>query len=138
MHVVDASDAHPETQITAVREVLREIGAGHIAEVIVFNKSDIADELVLHKLLRSEPNSVAVSAHTGQGIDQLLRTVDAMLPHPNVPVQAHIPYEHGDLLSRVLAHGVVHSYSYDDTGTQVDALVDAALAAELAPYVNPI
>src|ERR1700735_1831015 len=46
LHVVDGSDADPEAQITAVREVLAEIGARDVPELIVINKADAADPIV--------------------------------------------------------------------------------------------
>ena len=67
LHVVDGSDDFPEGQIAAVREVLAEIGAGEVPELIVINKSDIADPLVVGRIRSREPHSVVVSAATGRG-----------------------------------------------------------------------
>src|SRR5262249_58184962 len=50
LHVVDSSDADPRLQIAAVREVLAEIGARDVPELVVFNKSDAADEIELKGL----------------------------------------------------------------------------------------
>src|SRR6202012_5549583 len=47
LHVVDGSDAQPEAQTAAVRGVLAEIGAGHVPELVVVNKTDSADPVVL-------------------------------------------------------------------------------------------
>src|SRR5215469_16012583 len=68
VHVVDGSDAEPEAQIAAVREVLAEIGAREVPELVVFNKADAADEIVLKGLQLAEPQSVVVSARTGDGL----------------------------------------------------------------------
>ena len=58
LHVVDASDADPESQIAAVREVLGEIGAAHVPELVVLNKADLASTEALARLRRREPHSV--------------------------------------------------------------------------------
>ena len=65
LHVVDGSDADPEGQIAAVREVLGEIGALHVPELLVINKVDAADEDTLTRLRRVAPDAVFVSARTG-------------------------------------------------------------------------
>ncbi len=65
LHVVDASHEDPEGQIAAVREVLDEIGAAKIPEIIVLNKADAADPVALEALVRREPHCVVVSARTG-------------------------------------------------------------------------
>ena len=68
LHVVDGSHPDPEGQIAAVREVLAEIGADGVPELVVINKSDAADPMVLARLRQREPHSVVVSAKTGDGI----------------------------------------------------------------------
>ncbi len=72
LHVVDGSHADPEGQIAAVREVFAEIGADKVPEIIVVNKADAADPLVLARLQQREPHVVVVSAKTGEGIDDVL------------------------------------------------------------------
>ena len=72
LHVVDGSHPDPEGQISAVREVFAEIGADKVPELIVINKADIADPLVLARLRQREPHSVVVSAQTGEGIAEAL------------------------------------------------------------------
>ena len=52
LHVVDGSDAEPEAQIAAVRGVLAEIGAAHVPELVVVNKIDSADPVVLQGAAR--------------------------------------------------------------------------------------
>ena len=68
LHVVDGSDAEPEAQIAAVRGVLAEIGAAHVPELVVVNKIDSADPVVLQGLRAREPGSLSVSAKTGAGL----------------------------------------------------------------------
>ena len=72
LHVVDGSHPDPEGQIAAVREVFAEIGATTVPELIVINKADAADPMVLARLRQREPHSVVVSAKTGEGIAEAL------------------------------------------------------------------
>ncbi|MEV4427058.1 GTPase HflX [Streptomyces sp. R-07] len=135
LHVVDGSHPAPEEQLAAVREVFRDVGAVNVPEIVVVNKADAADPLVLQRLLRMEKHSIVVSARSGQGMDQLLALIDSELPRPQVELEALVPYTHGGLVSRVHAEGEVESEEHTPEGTLLKARVHEELAAMLAPYV---
>ena len=131
LHVVDGSDADPRSQIAAVREVLTEIGARDVPEVIVFNKADAADEIELKGLQLAEPQSVVVSARTGEGLDSLLEAIEPLLPRPSREVSVVVPYTRGDLVARAHQQGEVLRVEHTGAGTELCARVPAGLAAEL-------
>ncbi|MFJ1866348.1 GTPase HflX [Streptomyces sp. NPDC101733] len=135
LHIVDGSHPAPEEQLAAVREVIREVGAVNVPEIVVINKADAADPLVLQRLLRIERHSIAVSARTGLGIEELLALIDSELPRPAVEVEALVPYTRGSLIARAHAEGEVLSEEHTPEGTVLKARVHAELAADLAPYV---
>ena len=135
VHVVDGSHPDPEGQITAVREVLADIGADTVPELVVINKTDAADPLVVSRLKAAEPHSVAVSARTGEGVAQVLAAIEADLPRPAVTFEALLPYERGDLLNRIHTSGEVDVVEHTGDGTRVTGRVSEALAGELAPYL---
>jgi len=134
LHVVDGSDADPEGQINAVREVFGEIDALAVPELLVVNKIDAATPDVLTRLRRLAPDAVFVSARTGAGIPELLATVEARLPRPSVSVRVLLPYDRGDLVSRVHATGDVITEDHTADGTLLDARVNAELAGLLSRY----
>src|SRR4051812_7622636 len=134
VHVVDGSHPDPEGQLVAVREVLTEIGAELVPELVVINKADVAEPLVLARLRQREPHSVVVSARTGEGIAEARAAIEADLPRPAVEVTALVPYERGDLLSRVHDHGEVISVEHTAEGTLLKARVGDALAGELEAF----
>ncbi len=136
LHVVDGSHPDPEGQLAAVREVLAEIGASQVPELVVINKIDAADPMVVARLRAREPHSVAVSAHTGEGIAEALVAVEADLPRPGVDITALVPYARGDLLNRAHEHGEVLSLEHTGEGTLLHARVNDDLADELAPYAT--
>jgi GTP-binding protein HflX len=139
LHVVDGSDAAPESQIDAVREVLREIDADAVRELIVINKSDAADPLTIARLQRREPHSVVVSARTGAGVRELLGAVEAALPVLDREVRVLLPYDRGGLVAKVHAHGEVVKQEHTADGTLLAARVPLGLAAELERYaVEPV
>jgi GTP-binding protein HflX len=131
LHVVDGSHPDPEGQIAAVREVFGEIKASQVPEIIVINKADAADPLVVKKLLAREPHAVVVSAHSGEGIDELLLAIEADLPRPAERVDVVLPYARGDLLNQVHTHGEIESLSHEADGTHVVARVPEDLAHAL-------
>ncbi|MFB7373373.1 GTPase HflX [Streptomyces sp. NPDC056222] len=135
LHVVDGSHPAPEEQLAAVREVFRDVGAVNVPEVVVVNKADAADPLVLQRLMRAERHAIAVSARTGEGIEELLALIDAELPRPQVEIEALVPYTQGGLVSRVHAEGELLSEEHTPEGTLIKARVHEELAAFLTPYV---
>ncbi|MEU9861851.1 GTPase HflX [Streptomyces sp. NPDC047971] len=135
LHVVDGSHPAPEEQLAAVREVFRDVGAVNVPEVVVVNKADAADPLVLQRLMRAERHAIAVSARTGEGIEELLALIDAELPRPQVEIEALVPYTEGGLVSRVHAEGELLSEEHTAEGTLLKARVHEELAAFLTPYV---
>ncbi|WP_296632904.1 GTPase HflX [Rhodoluna sp.] len=134
VHVVDASHPDPSGQIATVRNVIGEVGARDIPELIVFNKIDLADDTHRMALRGMEPNSIAVSARTGEGMDELMQTIARMLPEPNVEIAVLIPYNRGDLVSRLHLNSRIMVLDYRDNGTFVRAMVKPELAAELAAF----
>jgi GTPase len=135
VHVVDGSHADPEGQLAAVREVFAEIGAEKVPELVVINKADIADPMVIARLRAAERHSVVVSAATGEGVGDVLAAIEADLPRPGVEFDALLPYERGDLLNRIHTSGEVEELEHTGEGTRVRGRVNADLAGDLAPYL---
>jgi GTP-binding protein HflX len=131
LHVVDGSDADPQAQIAAVREVLGQIGAGDVPEFVVVNKSDAADPIITGGLLRREHAAVLVSARTGDGLPELLSELDNQLPGRDKEITVLVPYGRGDLISRAHQEGEVVTVSHGQNGTELTARVPPGLAAEL-------
>jgi GTP-binding protein HflX len=134
LHVVDGSHPDPEGQISAVRAVLADVDAADVKEVVVVNKADVADPEVLDRIRRHEKHSVAVSARTGAGIEELRALVAAELPQPDIDVEVLVPYDRGDLVSRMHAEGEVRSSEHVAEGTRLTGKVNADLAGELTAY----
>lgn len=135
VHVVDGSHLDPEGQLVAVREVFAEIGASEVPELVLINKADVADPLVLARLRQREPHSYVVSARTGEGIEEALRGIWADLPRPAVEVEVLLPYDRGDLVNRIHLAGAVEELEHTADGTRVKARVNENLAGELQPFL---
>ncbi len=136
LHVVDGSDAEPEAQIAAVRAVLAEIGAGHVPELVVVNKIDSADPVVLQGLRAREPGGLSISAKTAAGLAALRDAIEAALPRLDVQVKLTIPYSRGDLVARAHAEGEVLATEHSADGTLLEARVPPGLAAQLEAVLD--
>jgi GTPase len=139
VHVVDGSDPDPLSQLRAVREVLADIGAREVPELVVVNKADAADAGTLALLSRAEKGSFVVSARTGQGIDELRVRLGELIPRPDVPVTLLVPYDHGEVVSRIHRHGEMGEVEHTADGTRLTAKVPGWLAGDLDGYaVGPV
>ncbi|WP_226435753.1 GTPase HflX [Rhodococcus yananensis] len=138
LHVVDGSDPMLTDQIKAVREVvtdvLRESEVPPPPELIVVNKVDAADPVVLTQLRGLLPDAAFVSAHTGEGIDDLRERLAGLVEDPDVEVKVLVPYTRGDLLARIHSDGQILTSAHEADGTRVHAKVPLALASALGEY----
>ena len=134
VHVVDGSHPEPLEQVRAVHQVIDEIGGAAIRELVVINKVDISDPHRIVELVNQLPGSIPISAHTGFGISELLQAIENALPHPEVEVEAVIPYTRGDLLHEIHERGEIFTEEHRADGTHVRALVDARLASALERF----
>ncbi|MDY6268966.1 MAG: GTPase HflX [Selenomonadaceae bacterium] len=146
LHVVDATSAQAEQQISAVIDVLREIGAETKPTLYVFNKVDQADQIegesgageshAFAALLRDR-EGVLVSARTGQGTDALLEKIAAFFRRQRRTMELLLPFSAGALLSRLHALRAVRQEEYTGDGIRVTVAVDAELAKTCEPYECP-
>ncbi len=139
LHVVDGSHPDPESQLAAVREVIGDIeGARDIPEIVVINKADAADPVVLAQLTAKESHTVVVSARTGAGLDELRAVIERELPRFDQEVRLLVPYERGDLISRAHKEGEVLGVEHTGDGTVLHARVLPGLLAELEKTAKPV
>ncbi len=136
VHVVDASHPDPGAQLATVRDVIGELGARDIPEIVVFNKSDLADDDQRLLIRGLEPTGVFVSARTGEGIEELLARIAEVLPAPEVELTLLVPYDRGEVISRLHVQGRVLSTDYREDGTLVKALVHPARVSDLQEFVT--
>jgi GTP-binding protein HflX len=135
VHVVDGAGPDPDGHIAAVREVLAEVGAGEVPELVCVNKLD-ADPTEVRRLARRIDGAVAVSAATGEGIDDLVVAISERLRRDTTVVDLLIPYERGDVLAEVHREGEVLDEAAGADGMVVRARLDGAAHARLAGYAQ--
>jgi len=133
LHVVDGSAPEPEAQIEAVRAVLDEIGASEVPELLVVNKMDRTRDAAL-VVAGSHSGALAVSAYSGEGIDQLKRAMGDLLRVADRVVELVVPFERGDVLAAVHREGEVVGESLGEGATVVQVVLDEAGRARFEDF----
>ena len=136
VHVVDASHPDPGAQLATVRDVIGDVGARDVPEIVVFNKADLIEPGTSLMLRGLQPDAIFVSAKTGEGMSSLMARIDVLLPRPSIPVLVCIPYDRGDLVALLHESAVISRIEYVERGTIVDALVEPKLRDLLKPYLS--
>jgi GTPase len=136
VHVVDASAPDPAGNIRAVRDVLAEIGADGVPELLAFNKSDLAPGSA-KRLVDVWEGSVALSATTGEGVEDLLLTIGSRLRSVMPVVEMLIPFDRGDVLAAAHRAGEVLRESAGETGMLIRGRFDDATLNRYREFVVP-
>ncbi len=135
MHVVDASVADCGGQVDAVRDVLDVIGAAEVPELLVFNKLDIATGV--EHLLAAYPGSVAVSAATGAGLEDLTAVIGDRLRAAATTAEFVVPFSRGEVMAGLHRSSRVLSETATADGMRYLVRIDAASAARFADFRYP-
>ncbi len=134
IHVVDASAVDPNGQIVAVREILAEIGADKVPELLLINKSDL-DPDSAKRLVHEHQGAVGFSAATGEGLNDLLLAIGDRMRALTTVIELLIPYDRGDIVATVHREGEVVSTSNEYIGMRVRARLADASAGRLSEFV---
>jgi GTP-binding protein HflX len=138
LQVADLSHPNVSQQAETVERVLADLGLAEMPMLVAANKVDrLGSGDSLEVVRELYPDTVAISALRGSGLDTLLAAVEDELRRSLTPVSALIPYDHGDVLHQVRRHGVIEQEMYVETGTVIRALVPAYLMGCLEPYLSP-
>ncbi len=133
VHVIDSAAPNVEEQVDAVRGVLDDIGAGDVPELLAFNKADVTDEA--KRLSGDHPGSVAVSATTGAGVDELLVAIGDRLRAASKIVELVVPFHRGDVVAALHREGEVLVERQEEEATRFRARLDGAGAARFREFL---
>jgi GTP-binding protein HflX len=137
LHVVDISHPNAEAQIDAVNSVLEEIGASGKPTLMIFNKIDrLASPELLKRFQELYPLAVAVSAKTGQGLDNLLAELGTALRPVREFVELKVPHEQSAVIARLHSVAQVVERDYKGKKARFKARIPPHLHAEFAPYIT--
>lgn len=140
LHVVDLSHPNMDEQVAAVEEVLEELKAGDKTVITALNKVDKIDLNNAEHAKRLEsayaayPNPVAISALTGQGLQDLADMIDEVIRGRMAAIDVIIPYNHGELVALMHEHGFIDREEHGETGTHLVGRIPVTLAGRYAGY----
>lgn len=134
VHVVDASDTEPERQISAVHDVLSEIGARGIPELLVFNKVDLVERHVVERLLALYDPAIATSALNGIGLDRLQKELAEARRADHVVAGFVVPYDRGDVVAALHQKTEVLEETFEADATHLKVRGPHSVLAPFARY----
>jgi GTP-binding protein HflX len=136
LHVVDASVEEDEmlAMIRAVEDVLHEIGADQVPQLLVLSKADRIDDERRTELENRHRDGVLVSGVTGEGVDVLAQRIEEEFARTLREIELLIPYDEGGRLAEL--HEIAGDLEREETpdGVKVVARLPASLAGRYKPY----
>jgi GTP-binding protein HflX len=135
LHVVDIMHFNAANQADIVIATLEELGATEAPMLLALNKIDkLSDPEEAMALTARYPNSLAISAVTGQGLDTLLARVEGVLQSSRQNMRLLIPYQRGDVVSGLYDQAIVRQEEHRPEGTYLEVYVPRHMVAQLQPY----
>jgi len=136
LHLVDISHPNALNQFEAVQQTLDEIGAGHIPAITALNKVDLLKQPEQAKeTLQSYPKAVAISGLEGSGLPDLLELIQQELYETYTPIDVHLPYQQGALISTFHEMGQVEFIEHERGGVHMQGRIPGRLLAQFAPWL---
>ena len=130
LHVIDVSNPEWQQQAAVVENLIRELGAGELPRIDVFNKSD---RLPAGEIMPHGQDICSLSAKTGEGVDKLLEMIGERLDSGSRCV-LHIPYDKGGVLDQLYREAKVENVEYGET-IAVTAVCTPKVLGQMAPFL---
>ena len=131
LHVIDVSNPEWQQQAAVVENLIRELGAGELPRIDVFNKSD---RLPAGEIMPHGQDICSLSAKTGEGVDKLLEMIGERLDSGSRRCVLHIPYDKGGLLDQLYREAKVENVEYGET-IAVTAVCTPKVLGQMAPFL---
>ena len=131
LHVIDVSNPEWQQQAAVVENLIRELGAGELPRIDVFNKSD---RLPAGEIMPHGADICSISAKTGEGVDKLLEMIASRLDSGSRRVELRIPYDKGGLLDQLYREAKVENVEYGET-IAVTAVCTPKVLGQMAPFI---
>ena len=132
IHVVDVSNPQMDEQMYTVYETLQNLGVKDKPVITVFNKMDKAEESWVPRDMHADYH-VKISARTGEGIEDFLQTVEAVLREQKVEIEALYPYKEAGKIQLIRKYGELQTEEYTEDGIFVQAYVPSELYGQVRP-----
>jgi len=136
LHVVDITHPNAQAQAQAVYQALEEIEASHIPIITALNKIDaLSNPDGARQSLKMFNNAAAISALTGDGVQDLLQLVNDQLYKALNQIVVRLPYQEGSLIATFHSHGQVERVEQTHQGVLIQGKLPGRFMARFMPYV---
>src|SRR3954464_3579238 len=137
IHIADLSHPRVDEQMNAVDRVIKELDAYGKQTLIVFNKIDnLSNREVVDSYLKRFPGNVAISARTGEGVNQLVQALEGALSSWRLRSRFRIPTNESALIAEIHRVGHVLELRYEVNDALIVAHVPPDLAQKLERYAE--
>lgn len=137
VHLVDITHPNALAQWEAVTDTLADIDADHIPVITALNKVDLLPEPdSAREALVEFPGALMISAHTGDGIPNLLRAIERELYEVYIPIRVRLPFDQGQLISIFHEQGRVESLEHERGGVLMTGSIPGRLLARFEPFLR--
>jgi GTPase len=135
VHVVDISHRNAMNQAEAVHETLQDIQAENVPVITVLNKIDrLSDPVAARNAVERFPQAVAISALTGEGVDDLRGLLRSTLFETFISIQVRVPYQEGQLISLFHEFGQIERLEHGRKGVMMQGRIPGRLVAQFKPW----
>jgi len=131
LHVIDLSNPDWENQAAVVDELIGQLASDKTPCIRVFNKCDIYSS----DLPRGD-NSICISAKTGEGTEELLKAISAILENGKRRVSLLLPYADAAVLDMLRREGALLSSEYTDDCIKAEAIIRPELWGQIRGFVS--
>lgn len=133
--VIDVSHENWELQRDSVLETLESLDAREKPTVTIFNKADLVeDRALLNRLVAEFPSSVAISAATGRGMEDLMSALVKQVQSLLGFVRAIVPYDQSGLVQDCYDYGRVLKTEYREEGIYIEAELVAEMREKVSRF----
>ena len=132
LHVIDAADPNREEHIQVVDRLIAKLAKEGTQVIRCYNKADLvsAEDIPIGE------DVVKISAKTGAGMDNLLKTIEKTLGHSRHHVAVVLPYSMGGMVDTLHNSAQVLNVDYTADGIEVETILDPILYGKLRDYVT--
>jgi GTP-binding protein HflX len=134
IHVVDAAAKQYEAHIAAVLEVLEEVSAHTVPQLIVLNKSDLLTTAQKEVLAKRHPGAVLFSALNGGGTSELCVAITRFADATSERIKVLVPFDKGALIKLAHEQTTILSEEYTEEGTLLELYAKPDIASRFRPF----
>ncbi|MEN6311533.1 MAG: GTPase HflX [Acidobacteriota bacterium] len=139
-HIIDLASPDSESHLGAVETILKDIGAGGLPVVRVLNKIDLLPEEERELLVRrnSDPDSrtVAISAKTGQGLEDLLEKLRSVLFRRHRLYHLRVPKDKPEITHSLPRRAMILKRRESEHFLEFKVMADPAVIVNFLPYLE--